>query len=121
MPNNAFFLTYEGDMKLRRDDIDGAIKNFKQAVSIDPDLSSAHFELALAYTQDRDWIIKHPEIDIANESINEVNKAINLRPEIAFYHFFLGKLYESGLEEGLAKKELGLAVELDHNISLLLK
>lgn len=113
IPHNAYYLSYQGEEKLGDNKIDESIRDFKNAIALKPDLSYAHFGLALAYTRDPHWIQNHPELPVAQEAFKEAKKAIELRPEIPFYHYFLGMFYHWNSEDAKAKEEFDTMHRLD--------
>ena len=84
-----------------------AINAYKRALEFDPDCAAVYHSLGFAY-------YKEGEFDLAQEALQ---KAIELNPQNANYHYVLGQLLEDWTElEGAwekASQEFTSAIELD--------
>ena len=84
-----------------------AINAYKRALEFDPDCAAVYHSLGFAY-------YKEGEFDLAQKALQ---KAIELNPQNANYHYVLGQLLEDWTElEGTwekASKEFTRAIELD--------
>ena len=100
-----YYLT-KGNLLLKEKDIEKALVQLKQAISLNPSSSKAHNLLGIAYFQQKDY-------DLAEE---EFKKTVNLDPSYAQAYNNLGGVYfmQQKLDEAeqMYKKALSLSSEL---------
>ncbi|MFC1693386.1 tetratricopeptide repeat protein [Candidatus Latescibacterota bacterium] len=93
-------LIKQGEIRLKQNDIDGAIEKFLQAISRDPKIALAYYQLGLAYE-------KKGDIDNAIASFNTAIEIFPSYNEARMYLFetliMVGKTYE---EKGLYNEAL---------------
>ena len=81
-----------GQYLLAKRDVGGAVREFEQAISLDPDYAHAHAQLAIAYS------LGYLDIDVdemARKAAPHVRKAMALDPSIAEAHAAAGMLSET--------------------------
>ena len=72
-----------GYLAIRRGDVDEAVKEYREALRIDPSDSRAHRELAAIYYHR----------DMLPEALEENKRAVELDPEFGIAHYELGTAY----------------------------
>jgi len=140
-PRNHYAL---GNAYLRNRQIDEAIASLRQAVGMNPRLSDAYSDLGAAYVQKQQWDLAidayrralanpqypNPErayLNLGNiyyvlgqydNAANEFGKLLDLFPQSADGHFFLGRtrLAQGNLPE--AREQLGQAVKMEGGIPI---
>lgn len=95
----------EGNKYLGKGLYPEAIKAYKQAVNLNPNLTEAHYKLGLLYSQENRW----------EEATYSFQRVIQLRPKFAKVYSDLGMVY---YKQGKFKEAVGLfqqAVTLNNN------
>jgi tetratricopeptide (TPR) repeat protein len=88
---------------IKRGLIDEAMKELREAIKIDPELSDAHWILGRA-------LVWEGNID---EGIEELQKAIRIDPECIGAHFYLGDAYDQNGKTDEAIKEFREVIRID--------
>jgi len=92
-----------GRYLLVRRDVGGAVREFEQAISLDPDYALAHAQLAIAY-----WLGNR-----GTEALTHVEKAMALDPSIAEAHAAAGVVSWTDEDIQGALRHLGKAIEIN--------
>jgi len=71
-PHDVECLVYQGQIKLRRNDAAGAVQSLQTALRNDPDNAVAHYQLGVAYSQQRDL----------SRAESEWREAVRIRPDL---------------------------------------
>jgi type IV pilus assembly protein PilF len=140
-PRNHYAL---GNAYLRNRQIDEAIASLRQAVEINPRLSDAYSDLGAAYTQKQQWDLAidafrkalanpqyaYPERAYLNLGIiyyvrgqydsaaQEFGKLLDLFPQSADGHFFLGRTRLAQDKPAEAREQLEQAVKIEGGIPI---
>ncbi len=88
--------------KFEKGNINGAIQEYENVIKGDPNYTKAYVDLSLHYNMKGDL-----------RCLRMMQKAVEIEPGIAFYHFRLGNIYEAALNREAADKEYGIACNLD--------
>ncbi len=88
--------------KFEKGNIEEAIQEYENVIKEDPNYTKAYVDLSLHYNMKRD-----------SRCLRMMQKAVEIEPGIAFYHFRLGNIYEAALNKEAADKEYGIACNLD--------
>ena len=86
--------------KIRK--IDKAIYHLKEAILVNPDSTSAHYNLALIYANK----------GLIDEAINHLNETIRIDPEYGKGHYNLARIYSLNNQKSLAIHSLRQAIGL---------
>ncbi|ANM30011.1 hypothetical protein ABI59_11165 [Acidobacteria bacterium Mor1] len=98
--------THLGELYLRQDRLDDAVRLLAEAVSIRPDYAPGLNRLALAYSR----------LGLENEAVATIRKAIELEPQAASHQSALGHIQLGlGLVE-TAEKSFARSLELDSGL-----
>ncbi len=106
-PLNPFIFTQWGTMYLAKNDLEGALEKFNQAVDIKSNYAAAHFQLALVFEQQGKL----------NEAIAKMEINRQLLPQDTGAAFQLAVLYYRTEKYEQAKAEFIRALALDPNFS----
>lgn len=88
--------------EFEKHNIEGAIQEYENVIKEDPNYTKAYVDLSLHYNMKRD-----------PRCLRMMQKAVEIEPGIAFYHFRLGNIYETALNKEAADKEYGIVCTLD--------
>jgi tetratricopeptide (TPR) repeat protein len=80
-----------------------AIRAFKQAIRIKPDMALAHYNLAVVYEKS----------GMHKEAIEASKQAIRIKPGMALAHYNLGLAYLSVNDRGSALEQYKILKDLD--------
>jgi TolB-like protein/tRNA A-37 threonylcarbamoyl transferase component Bud32/Flp pilus assembly protein TadD len=100
-------------------DIDRSVELFEQALKLDPHYAWAWAALAGAYNMQA-WSMDPPSDLLRAKQGQAALRAVELDPSLAFAHVRLAHYYGSAGEEGLARKHIDRALELDPDDPLVL-
>ena len=106
-PLNPFIFTQWGTMYLAKNDLEGALEKFNQAVDMKSNYAAAHFQLALVFEQQGKL----------NEAITKMEINRQLLPQDTGTAFQLAVLYYKAERYEQAKAEFIRALALDPNFS----
>jgi len=102
-PDRSLIYFNRGDARLVKGDIDGAIADFTEAISLDPKATRAYFYRA----------ISREEIGDLDGAIQDCNKLLSLAPEYTLAYSFRAFAYKNIGEITKAKADAKKARELD--------
>lgn len=106
-PLNPFIFTQWGGIYVAREDLEGALEKFNQAITIKPDYAPAHFQSALVFELQGKL----------GEAINKMEVNRQLLPQDTGAAFQLAVLYYKAERYEQAKNEFLRAIALDPNFS----
>jgi tetratricopeptide (TPR) repeat protein len=106
-PLNPFIFTQWGGIYVAREDLEGALEKFNQAITIKPDYAPAHFQSALVFELQGKL----------EEAINKMEVNRQLLPQDTGAAFQLAVLYYKAERYEQAKNEFIRAIALDPNFS----
>lgn len=120
----------EGIRLFDENQIEAAIQVLKQAVTLDPDLAEAHFNLGVAYAllemqMAQTGAVSQPALDADGKKTNKTNselafekavdaykKLLEKNPDDDVAHYYLGRTYSKLLKDEQAEEEFRQAVKL---------
>ena len=100
-------------------DLEESIGYLEQAVALEPNLAGAHALLARAYITEA-FFVQPEEQSLDAEALGEVNRALELDPDLADAYLARGIIYwthRNGFPHERAIREIKHAVELDPNLA----
>lgn len=126
-PESAEDYNKRGEARLAKNDLDGALADFKKALEIDPNLAAAgancnrvdvarralDIKLAEAHNQ---FALKFREMGNLDEALVLVNRAIELYPGYAVAYNNRGLIKKEKKSPGEALIDFNKAIELDANL-----
>ncbi len=136
-PGDANAHYFRGNAMLNKDDLDGAIAEYREAIRLKPDLPEAHYNLGRALVRKMDfdagiaelreairlkpnYAEAHAALGLAlvlggdlDGAIAECREAIRLKPDLHQAHYGLGFALELKAEKQAALGEFRKAYELD--------
>jgi tetratricopeptide (TPR) repeat protein len=83
-------------------DLNRVETSLKRAVSLDPKLSAAYFELGALYSEQQKY----------TEAIGALRKAVSLQPDLAKAHYRLAQIYQRTGQKALAAREMEIHQKL---------
>jgi tetratricopeptide (TPR) repeat protein len=104
--HHSFQFYYEQATRYREDGQFLAIASFEEAVSINPDLSRAHYELGNLYTRQQDY----------DKAISAYIRFIEINPNHAHGHYNLVRAYALNGDKKLASQSLAKAMSIDSDL-----
>jgi len=113
--NSGSYLAYlKGRTLLMLDDESGAIRQFEQAVSLDPKNARAYSGLAdVASRRLRYSDLQHPRASVDAQRRAYVARAVELEPNLAEARTSLGQVYQHDFDYRAAELEYRLALSLN--------
>jgi tetratricopeptide (TPR) repeat protein len=90
-------------LSFNKEKLDDAADFLKKALQIDPEYADARFDLGRVYAQKGDM----------KKALGEFGAIFATEPKYAFYHYEVGRIFESAKANDNAKKEYQRALQLD--------
>ncbi|MBN2351715.1 MAG: tetratricopeptide repeat protein [Spirochaetales bacterium] len=104
-PRNILMYTNRGYERYIRNDFQGAIEDFKKALTLDPDYAAAYNNMGTVYSAKGDL----------EQAVKEYDKAVQLDPRYAEAYNNRGKAYADMRDYKQAMKDFNKTIELNPN------